>query len=70
MTCWFISSSLLMSERTICLASLFTVGMSKSKSTLMFSGVPPMFMMQSTRTLLLEKLLPIFRSASGTPFTW
>ena len=38
------------------------VGKSRSKATLGASGVPVMFIKQLTRMVLLEKLLPIFRS--------
>ncbi len=50
----------------ICLASPLTVGMSSVKSTFGLPGVPVMFMMQSTRTLLFEKDCPTLMSESGT----
>ena len=68
-TCWFISSSLLITLLIICTSSLLTEGMSIPKSTTGLLGWPLMFIRQFTLIVLLAKLLPMFRSDSDTPLT-
>ena len=63
------SSSVLMMLRTICFSSALTVGKSRSKDSWGELTFPPTLSRQLTRTVLLVKFDPIFKSASEAELT-
>ena len=65
----FMSSSVLMMLRTICFSSALTVGKSRSKDSWGELTFPPTLSRQLTRTVLLVKFDPIFKSASEAELT-